>query len=82
MLVIFIRRRLWSVGACAFHNQLAKRTLRTSTNVDSHLLSFYQLQKLSAPCATRWFGSHCLQSGAWASSLLPQGCQVANSILC
>ena len=55
----------------AFHIQLAKRTSRTSTNVASHLLSFYQLQKIYSPCATRWFGSHCLQSGAWASPLFP-----------
>ena len=73
MLVIFLRCRLWSVGACAFHIQLAKRTLRTSTNVASHLFSFYQLQKVSSPCATTWYGLHCLQSGAWARSLLPTG---------
>ena len=57
-LVIFLRVRLWPVGACAFHIQPAKRTLRTSTNVATDVLSF-------------WFCSHRLQSGAWASPLLP-----------
>ena len=38
--------------------------MRSSTNVASHLLSLnYKLQTLSSPCATRWFGSQCLQSG-------------------
>ena len=58
MLVMFLWGKLWPVGECAFHIQLAKRTLRTSTMVASHLLSYYQLQKLSSPRATRWFGSH------------------------
>ena len=40
-LVIFLRGRLWLVGACACHIQPAKPTLRTSTKVASHLLSFY-----------------------------------------
>ena len=43
MLVMFLRGTLWSVWACAFHIQLAKRTLRTSTNVASHLLSFIKI---------------------------------------
>ena len=43
MLVIFLRGRLRPVGACAFHIQPAKQTLQ----VASHLLSFYQLQKVS-----------------------------------
>ena len=57
--VMFLRGGLWPVGACAFHIQPAKRTLISNTKVASHLLSFYQ--------------SHCLQSGAWASPLLPTG---------
>ena len=53
-----VRGRLRPVRACAYI-QPAKWTLRTITKVASHPLSFYQLQKLSSPCATRWFGSHC-----------------------
>ena len=33
LLVMFLRARHWSVGACAFHIQPAKRTLRISTFV-------------------------------------------------
>ena len=50
-------------------NELCER----AQSYNNHLLLFYQLQKLPSPCATRWFGSHCLQSGAWASPLLPTG---------
>ena len=33
MLVMFLRARRWLVGACAFHIQQAKRTLRMSTKL-------------------------------------------------
>ena len=75
MLIMFLKGRL-SVVACAFHIQPAKRSLRMSTKLAFLPTFVLPLQKLSSLCATRWFGSHCLQSGAWASLLLPvQGCQ-------
>ena len=81
MVVTFLRGRLWLVGACAFDIQMAKQTLHRSTNVASHLLSFYQLQKLSSPRMTTWFGSHCLQSGIWASPLLPIGVPTVSGVV-
>ena len=77
VLVMFLRARRWPVGACTFHIQPAKRTLRMTAKVTgrrrSLLLSFYQLQKLSSPCATRWFGLHCLLNSTWTSPLIPTG---------
>ena len=70
--VMFLRARGWPVGACAFHIQPSKRTLRMSTKL-AFVYRSYQLQKLPSPCATRWFGLHSLESRAWASSLLPIG---------
>ena len=68
VLVMFLRARLWPVGACAFHIQPAKRTLRLSAKlpVGAAPPTFV----LPSPCATRWFGLHCLQSSTWASPLL------------
>ena len=76
VLVMFLRDRRWPVGACAFHIQPAKQTLRMSTKVafpDFPPTHFYQLQKLPSPCATRWFGLLCLHSRAWTSPLSPTG---------
>ena len=75
LLVMFLGARHWQVGACVFHIQPAKRTLRMSTKLAflPRLLSFYQLQKLFPPCATGRFGWHCLQSSDWTSPLFPTG---------
>ena len=40
MLVIFLRGGLWPAGACAFHIQPAKRTLRSSTRTCSFPTTF------------------------------------------
>ena len=59
---MFLRAKRWQVGACVFHIQPAKRTLRMSTFILPELC-----RKCPPPCATIWFGSQCLQSGAPAA---------------
>ena len=67
---MFLRARRWSVGACAFHIQLAKRTLRMSTFV----LPFAEIVLLLCDKMV-WLAllTEHRSSGAWTSPLLPTG---------
>ena len=67
---MFLRARRWSVGACAFHIQPAKQTLRMSTFVlpvaEIVFLLFDKIVWLALLTEHR-------ASGAWTSPLLPPG---------
>ena len=66
---MFLRARRWSVGACAFHIQPVKRTLRMNTFV----LPVAEIVLLCDKMV--WLAlltEHCA-SGAWTSPLLPPG---------
>ena len=72
LLVIFLRDRCWLVGACVFHIQPAKRTLRMSTFV----LPVAEIVPRPAPpmCDEMvWLALFTVQSGAWTSPLLSPG---------
>ena len=67
---MFLRARRWSVGACAFYIQPAKRTLRMSTFV----LPVAEIVLLLCDKMV-WIAllTEHRASGAWTSPLLPPG---------
>ena len=67
---MILRARRWSVGACAFHIQPAKRTLRMSTFV-------LPVAEIVLPMCDKmvWLAllTEHRANGAWTSLLLPPG---------